>query len=244
MLGWNLMKKRIFGILISIVLIITAIPLAMVNISAVDDDGVLRIGGTLVEDGQYYIDGGTPTEKPESRTENYAYFKDGVLELHSLKLDKRVSALISVADMDITILLVGNNSLSGVNGETKAISSNSDLEIVGHGKLEIYRCVTGIESTDGRITIVDAELDIKSDHDALFGSRGISTTAAKINAKMGSDVTKSAIRTDKGEIRFYASDIVVNATGYGVRCNESSNQSLFIHGGSFKATSTGSCAVI
>ena len=238
------MKKRILSILILAALIITAIPFVTLGVGAAaeEEEPTLTIGGTLVEDGQYYIDGFTYPEKPAERTENYAYFKDGVLVLHSLKLDKRVNALISVADMDITILLEGNNSLSGANGETIAISSNKNIDVVGYGSLKIYNCGYGIKSTGGNITIADATIDIKATYEALY-AKGIDATAATINVVAGTDAYGAAIRAFSGSVRFYVCDVTVKASGYAVRCNESSHQYLSIFDGSFFATSSSSAAV-
>ena len=78
-----------------------------------DDTPVLRIAGTLVEDGQYYIDGFTYTEKPEERTDNYAYFKDGVLWLYSFNLDKQSSgSMLYVENMDIVIMVKKTSDLA------------------------------------------------------------------------------------------------------------------------------------
>lgn len=103
------MKKRILGFLILIAVFMIIIPLAILAAGAaveLERDPVLRIGGTLVEDGEYYIDGFTYTEKPENRTENYAYFKDGVLWLHSFSLNKQSSgAMLYVENMDLVIMV-------------------------------------------------------------------------------------------------------------------------------------------
>ena len=67
------MKKRILSILILAALIITAIPFVTLGVGAAaeEEEPTLTIGGTLVEDGQYYIDGFTYPEKPADKASLY-----------------------------------------------------------------------------------------------------------------------------------------------------------------------------
>ena len=149
------MKKRLFGLLLALVMLVGMIPATTLTAFAAAG-GVVYVGGVCMNDGDYLAVGATATQttKPSG---GYAYYEDGTLTLNNYSYegkgylsDSEDSYYATVyAEQDLTVELVGTNTLKQTASLSEGIlvgvaDSEERLTIQGDGSLNVTSTYCGI----------------------------------------------------------------------------------------------------
>jgi hypothetical protein len=145
------MKKRILSLLLTLVMLVGMIPATSLTAfaAATTYNYVVCVGGVSMHDGDYLAVGATATQttKPSG---GYAYYNDGTLTLNNYSYEGKGYKYISdisgggryatvYSDQDLTIELVGNNTIVGAEngGSSYGIYMDAPLTITGNGSLTV-----------------------------------------------------------------------------------------------------------
>ena len=197
------MKKRLFSLLLAIVMVLGLIPATSLTAFAAAANSVL-VGGVEMTNGTYLANGATTTQttKPSG---GYAYYKNGTLTLNNYSyegkgysyVDNKIDCnAIIYASNDIQIELVGTNTLTQKSyTNTACICGEAEVSLTGAGTLNLQNavwgitcksdlsiesgnlnvdaCVLGVYSRDQKVIINGGSLKIDATKCAVDGYAGI-----------------------------------------------------------------------
>ena len=160
------MKKRMISLLLAIVMVLGMLPVATLTAFAAAE-GEVYVGGVAMYDGDYLAVGATATQttKPSG---GYAYYYDGTLTLNNYSYEGKgyrygsdsgsVFYATVYAEHDLTVELVGTNSLKQTASESEGIrvgvfDSREKLTIQGDGSLNVTSTYRGVEPDKERFAV-------------------------------------------------------------------------------------------
>ena len=212
------MKNNIKRIAVTCLICIFAISLSILHISAAESGGndpasYIWIGGVQLGNGQY-LRSGDSVATSVTQTNNYAYYKDGVLTLknytysgegtYNVDGDECYDAINSASDL--TIKLEGTNNL----GLTQNQAGKLSYGVIVDGNLEISST-----SKNASLTVKDVT------GDALYakGNLKIQNVTVSLSAK------ENGLQADGGDLTVTDSNLTVVSEKTGLMCSN------FVQGG-------------
>ncbi len=185
----------------------------------------IYIGSILLKDGQYLGNDGNISEIQPSG--GYAYYSNGTLTLNNFEISApdenpfgTANAIYS--ELDLVLVLVGENRLETVGSDTIKIAAAS-LTINGDGKLSIIAepsedmLADGIDITSGDFIINGGVIELNgSDHGIEIDYGNMTVDGCKLNINSGDegiDITDGNFTVNGGIFEIYADDKGIDVGG-------------------------------